>query len=299
MSDVNNEQKVEDRSNLPENYDKYKDYYDMNEPVKESGNSDAGEVKEEQPIVDVKPTEEVVTEPTSTVKEEATRPEKRGLSTEAQGTIDKLVRKNKQAKEKLKAMEEELAALKGEKDSKIDVNNATNAEYIEDTIRRRMAEEREKMLTEQHKSLLDEHNRVQEEAFATTWTERVRSNFKTPEQQQQFVQLVSQSKVDLDDGVQEYIDNSELGPTILAALVQRPDIVARLSTLPNTIKAVELYKIEQTLAHHVANSSQAKPTASTKAPAPVGNVGNNVTSASRQRSDAEEIAAYYKKKYGH
>ncbi len=175
----------------------------------------------------------------------------------------------------------------------------------EETTSRHMQELQRKQEEEQaHSQALN--------TFRQNWTTKVDSNFDNADDKAEFIQLVQGTPDNLHKGIHEFLQNSEVGPRMLHAMLLRPDYVEALNNMPDSVRTARLTQLETSIYNHLQNEyakqQQPQQTAPSrqnatpkvsKAPAPIGSVGNSGSSVSpNDLPDIDQVMAYKKKKFG-
>jgi hypothetical protein len=160
---------------------------------------------------------------------------------------------------------------------------------------------------------LQEQEQAQQ-AFRQHWTTMVESNFGSPEDKAEFIQLVQNTPDTLNKGIHEFIQNSDVGPRMLHAMLLRPDYVEALNKMPESVRTARLVQLETAIYTHLQGESEtqqttqpsvpirqtaAQPQKASRAPAPIGSIGNNGSSAPlSDQPDIDQVMAYKRKKFG-
>lgn len=134
---------------------------------------------------------------------------------------------------------------------------------------------------------LAERQQLQErERIQTTFLEKAE---KAAERYEDFDSVVSNPALPINEGMAEFIAESDLGPDVAYYLGKNPSKAAQIAQLSPIKAARELTRIESEL----ASKPQAKPS---KAPEPISPVGNRgKASSSPLPSDDDDIATWMRK----
>ena len=116
-------------------------------------------------------------------------------------------------------------------------NFVSDEEWIEHQVKTGATEATQKQMQEFQRQ--QEERQVQEQeqqAFKQGWTAKVESNFDSPEDKAEFIQLVQETPDTLHKGIHEFIQNSDVGPRMLHAMLLRPDYVEALNKMPESVR---------------------------------------------------------------
>lgn len=169
---------------------------------------------------------------------------------------------------------------------------ATEAEYTEAVVDRRIAERDAKRLEAEQESL---NQQRETETLRSSWEEKIQRNFSTPEEQEEYRQALEDlghpAEV-LDARINGYIFKSPVGPKMLKYLSERPSVIPTLREMHDWDLSDALKKISAYVGKSPAKAqTPAKPTS---APAPIGKLGGGGGSQKSpdEMSDAELMASY-------
>jgi len=288
----------------PENQDRYGEYYKLNKEESTKAGTEVEEVAQEEMQSSG---EEVESEVESTnvgeAKEEANDAEPASKRKSGyQRSIDRLTRQRNQEKETvadLRRRLKEATEAQAEPVKKLTPDNfLTNEEYVE-----AVADQRSKAtLAEYQKnfnieSLNQEITNVKNKEFSDNWNEKVTESFPVEEDKKAFNQLVEQhGDLGLPKDVHDYLDYSADGPKLYTVLALRPDVLANIMSKSESVRVRILGDLEKVINQTPVSSPETKPQ-TTNAPAPIGDVQSN-SSGKSAKSDADQIQAYLKGRYG-
>jgi hypothetical protein len=293
MSDTNIES--QDQQLIPKIADKYADYYDMNsETTTDVGTS---EVKVEDKT-EVKPVDDKQPDDSST-------PEEKPVHKPAwQKRIDKQTAKIKQLEAQLaeiqnvKANQKELPKYKRE-------NFVSDDEYEQYRDQQLEANVNKKFTETQEKQIIEAKRAAEEEAFNTTWQEKVKHNFDGDQEgYTEFAGLIRQNATAMSkwhQDIHDFMEGTDYGPRMMQVLFYRPDIIEQINTAKPIVRMKILNNLESEIATVLRQpkvaQQPAKP-AVTKAPTPIGTVGSTGSVLSDDESDDVAYQRYMKKKFG-
>jgi hypothetical protein len=198
-------------------------------------------------------------------------------------------------------------------------NFVSDEEWIDHRIKTGTEEITQKQMQDYQRQQTERQEQEQaQQAFRQNWTTIVESNFGSPEDKAEFIHLVQNTPDTLNKGIHEFIQNSDVGPRMLHAMLLRPDYVEALNKMPESVRTARLVQLETAIYTHLQGESEkqqatvqttqpsvpirqtaAQPQKASRAPAPIGSVGNSGSSASlSDQPDIDQVMAYKRKKFG-
>lgn len=324
----------ETAATLPKTGGKYDRWYDLNPEAKEVGASDDNGSKEDEQSDDRKPVPPKAPEkPQENKGKKPTIDElakKKGWSEERkQKELDwerrerVMTARNKTQAEaharEMEATRKELAELRAKIEGKHEKpklkreNFVSDEEYLE-TLAERKAEEKlaAQMQGYQKQSYENQVRQEAQQEFKRGWTSKVHNNFRDESERREFVAMVEETPDNLHQEIHEFVQNSDVGPRMLHVMLQRPEYIDALNQLPASVRATRLGQLESAIYSQMQSSrapaqprqqAPSRPAAAlqraTRAPAPIGSVGNSGSSAAPEDlPDQDQVAAYKRKKFG-
>jgi chaperonin cofactor prefoldin len=239
------------------------------EELKDVGTSDNTDSSTTDKVTDVKEKAQPI------VKDDANDVEGKGFKRR----VDTLTSRNKSLESELKAMRDEINAMKNPKAPKRELDETMfldNSEYVKALAKQQAldaVDERESQRRNQYEEANKSQKEIQQQQ--QQWANRVNKTFGGDEAQvERFYANIEQNSDVLNampSDVHDFIDDSPVGVKVMDALLNHPEIVDYLSKIKSpTYRAIEMREIEKA----VSSSSVQKPVNTvSKAPAPVGTVG--------------------------
>jgi len=240
------------------------------EALKDVGTSESESNSKPEQVADVKKSESVV-------KNEA-NDEGKGFKRR----VDTLTSRNKTLEAELRAMREEINAIKNPKVPKKELDESMfldNAEYVKALAKQQALdalEEREAQRNKQYTEQTQSQRQIQEEQ--KQWANRVSKTFggDAAQVEQFYAKIEESSDVinALPSDVHDFIDDSPVGVKVMDALISHPEIANWLNTIKSpTYRAIEMRELEKAVSSSGSNTQSVQKTQVSKAPAPIGTVG--------------------------
>lgn len=146
-------------------------------------------------------------------------------------------------------------------------------------------------------SLNQEITNAENKVFSDNWNEKVTESFPVEEDRKAFNDMVNEvGDLGLPKDVHDYLDYSADGPKLYTVLALKPDILAEIKSKSEYVRTKILSDLEKVINQAPVSSPETKPQ-TTNAPDPIGDVQSN-SSGSSAKSDADQIQAYLKGRYG-
>ena len=198
-------------------------------------------------------------------------------------------------------------------------NFVSDEEWISHQIKSGTEEHTTKQIQEMQRQQHEQQEQQQAlQTFKQGWTAKVESNFENPADKAEFIQLVQETPDTLHKGIHEFLQNSEVGPRMLHTMLLRPDYVEALNKMPESVRTARLTQLETAIYSHLqaeyakqqavpqakpqsapTRQTTATPQRASRAPAPIGSVGNSGSSAAlSDQPEIDQVMAYKRKKFG-
>jgi hypothetical protein len=222
--------------------------------------------------------------------------------------IEVLTARTKQDKEKIGRLESEIAKLKEAKPQpKLSRDHfATEDEYEDHRDAVRKEDLKREVRLENLQEQLEETSASN---FKQTWTQKVSAFYQAPEDVQRYRQTLQWAKangVNPHQDVHDYVQDVEVGPVMLEYLLSNPQVLNAINGSKPVVRASRLMQLEQAILQSLQSPPSEQPQSRTpqtqqrvsRAPDPVGQVGNGGAPASSDGDTVAEVRRYKQQTYG-
>ena len=290
----------------PETQSRYADYYELNaDEAKEAGTS-ADETTESKEETAGDKSEVVEPEPESLGSDEGKEEAAKESDTPSEGrksgwqrSVDRLTRQRNSEREKNAKLQERIKELESQKPKETKVSKdsyLTEEEYQDARLDAKLADRlAERDRQNEISRLKQESENVSTDGFGERWQIKVEEAFPDPEMRADYNKLISSVDYTPSKDVHEYMDDSPVGPQIMAVLSANESIRSQVENSGLLKKASLLGQIEASLMSENTESPE-KPNETTQAPKPTGDV--SASSDGVSGDDASAVDQYLRRKYG-